>query len=219
MRRFSFWLLAVLSLFNWLVFFKFFSVVHCQIVPRPNMLGWIEETGMVRFKLRGINPLWWFSIVFVVWSISILLTFLTERYELVRTEDWGYLLVQKGPKPEPDLPSKIQKLTKSLNTASDSMRQIEVEIEKRQELVRELEKQADTASKITTLNKEQRDAVAQLLRDEIKSDERQNFWTAQLLAFFYAALGVALSEAYRYAMRWRARRRLEGPAVIAELDQ
>jgi hypothetical protein len=61
---------------------------------------------------------------------------------------------------------------------------------------------------LAALNKEQLEAVAQVLRSEIKSDERQNFWTAQFLAFFYAALGVALSEGYRFILRWRARRKL-----------
>jgi hypothetical protein len=106
-----------------------------------------------------------------------------------------------------ELPARIQTLTKSLNSAAETIGQIEQEIEKRQELVAQLQRDAD-ASKLSTLNKEQMDAVAQVLRSEIKSDERQNFWSAQLLAFFYAALGVALSEGYRFVLRWRARRKL-----------
>lgn len=111
---------------------------------------------------------------------------------------------------EQDLPSKIQKLTASLNSAAEVIGQIELEIKQRQELVQQLEKDADKASKLAALNKDQLDAVAQVLRTEIKSDERQNFWTAQILAFFYAALGVALSELYRFIMRWRARKRIVG---------
>jgi hypothetical protein len=50
------------------------------------------------------------------------------------------------------------------------------------------------------------DAVALVLRSEIRGEERHNFWGAQFLAFFYAALGVALSEGYRFVIRWRTRR-------------
>jgi hypothetical protein len=107
-----------------------------------------------------------------------------------------------------DLPSRIQTLTKSLNSAAETIGQIEDEIKQRQALVQRLERDADTASKLADLNKEQMGAVAQVLRSEIRSDERQNFWSAQFLAFFYAALGVALSEGYRFILRWRARRRL-----------
>jgi hypothetical protein len=53
------------------------------------------------------------------------------------------------------------------------------------------------------------DAVALVLKGEIQTDQRQNFWAAQALAFFYAAVGVALSELYRFIPRWRARRKLE----------
>lgn len=107
-----------------------------------------------------------------------------------------------------ELPARIQTLTASLNSAAETIGQIEAEIKRRQELVEQLQHDADTAAKVSALNKDQMDAVAQVLRSEIKSDERQNFWSAQLLAFFYAALGVGLSEGYRFFLRWRARKRL-----------
>jgi myo-inositol-1-phosphate synthase len=109
-----------------------------------------------------------------------------------------------------DLPSRIQTLTDSLNLAAKTIGQIETEIEQRQQLVRQLEKDAETASKVSVLNKEQMEAVAQVLRAEIKNDGQENFWRAQLLAFFYAALGVGLSEGYRFFLRWRVKRKLNG---------
>jgi hypothetical protein len=108
----------------------------------------------------------------------------------------------------PDLPARISTLTESLNGAAKTIDAIEHEIKQRQALVEQLEREADTASKLKTLNKDQLDAVAQVLKGEIQSDQRQNFWNAQALAFFYAAVGVALSELYRFILRWRARRRL-----------
>jgi hypothetical protein len=108
----------------------------------------------------------------------------------------------------PDLPARISTLTTSLKGAAETIGAIEQEIKQRQVLVEQLEREADTASKLKTLNKEQLDAVAQVLKGEIQGDQRRNFWSAQGLAFFYAAVGVALSELYRFILRWRARRRL-----------
>jgi hypothetical protein len=120
----------------------------------------------------------------------------------------AFFTIDGRPK-QADLSVKIQTLTSSLNSAAQSIGQIEAEITKRQALVEQLQHDADVAAKLSALNKDQMDAVAQVLRSEIKSDERQNFWSAQLLAFFYAALGVALSEGYRFILRWRARRKLQ----------
>ncbi len=111
-----------------------------------------------------------------------------------------------------ELPEKILTLTKSLNSAAETIGQIEDEIKQRQKLVQTLERDAETASKLSALNKDQLDAVAQVLRSEIKSEERQSFWSAQLLALFYAALGVALSEGYRFILRQIAKRRLQSVA-------
>ncbi|HEX3600247.1 MAG TPA: hypothetical protein VHU84_08885 [Lacipirellulaceae bacterium] len=99
-------------------------------------------------------------------------------------------------------------MTASLNGAAKTIGAIEEQIRQRQALVEQLEREADTASKVKGLNKEQLDAVAQVLKNEIHIDQQQNFWSAQALAFFYAAIGVALSELYRFILRWRARRRL-----------
>jgi hypothetical protein len=122
------------------------------------------------------------------------------------------ILSNVPPEKEADLPARISMLTSSLNAAAKTIGAIEEEIKQRQALVDQLSKEADAAEKLKTLNKEQMDAVAQVLRSEIKSEERQNFWTAQFLAFFYAALGAALSEGYRFILRWRARRRLQSVA-------
>jgi hypothetical protein len=114
-----------------------------------------------------------------------------------------------APKPKTaDLPMQIGILTDSLKDAAKTIDSIEQEIKQRQALVDQLEREADTASKLKTLNADQLNAVAQVLGAELKTDQRQNFWNAQGLAFFYAAVGVALSELYRFILRWRARRRV-----------
>lgn len=107
-----------------------------------------------------------------------------------------------------DLPTQITALTQSLNGAAKTIGEIERQIKQRQLLVEQLEREAQTASNLKTLNKDQLDAVAAVLNREIKSDQSHNFWGTQALAFFYAAVGVALSELYRFILRWRKRRRL-----------
>ncbi len=121
---------------------------------------------------------------------------------------YGFQLLVSPQKTVVDLPTRINTLTESLKDAAKAIDAIEQEIKQRQALVEQLEREADTASKLKTLSKDQLDAVAQVLKSEIQSDQRQNFWSAQVLAFFYAAVGVALSELYRFILRWRARRRL-----------
>jgi hypothetical protein len=91
-----------------------------------------------------------------------------------------------------------------LNSAAKTISEIEGEIKKREELVRRLQSDAETATKLSELNKPQLDAVAQVLKGEIERDQRQSFWTAQGLAVFYAILGVALAELYHWIIRrWR----------------
>jgi len=151
---------------------------------------------------RRLENLWRTTIGFV--AVAIALVSLTAQLANV-WELKDKLFIRK----ESDLPARIEVLTKSLNTAAVTIGQIEDQIKQRQLLVTQLQHDAETASKLSALNKEQLDAVASVLRSEIKSDQSQNFWSTQLLAFFYAALGVALSEGYRFVIRWRLRRKLE----------
>lgn len=156
------------------------------------MSNWLDR-GIDRFR----------SVMIVVVAGAALVSASSSLFSKLEIAFFG----EKVAKPS-NLPAKVQTLTASLNTAAQVIGQIEAEIKQRQELVQQLERDADQASKLAALNKDQLDAVAQVLRTEIRSDERQNFWTAQLLAFFYAALGVALSELYRFIMRWRARTKI-----------
>jgi biopolymer transport protein ExbB/TolQ len=118
---------------------------------------------------------------------------------------------------QPDLAERIRTLTGSLNSAARTISEIEGEIKKREELVRRLQSDAETASKLSALNKPQLDAVAQVLKSEIERDQRQSFWMAQGLAIFYTILGVALTELYHWIMRRRRRREIgqatEEPSV------
>lgn len=107
------------------------------------------------------------------------------------------------PKTE-DLSVRMRTLTNSLNSAATTISQIEDEIRQRQSLVAKLQQDAEEASKLSTLNKDQLAAVAQLLKSQTES----SFWSSQGLALFYAVFGVALSELYRFVARRSGRVRL-----------
>jgi hypothetical protein len=115
-------------------------------------------------------------------------------------------IVHEKPK-EIDLAQRIRVLTESLNAAAETIGEIEDQIRQREILVQKLQEDADTASKLTSMNKEQLDAVAQVLKGQIEKEQHQTFWSAQLLAFFYTILGVILAELYHFIeKRWRRRK-------------
>jgi hypothetical protein len=113
-----------------------------------------------------------------------------------------------GPKNAPrTLEDRIRELTESLNRSATTIQDIENEITKRQALVTQLQKNADTASKLATVNKEQVSAIAQVLRTQIELQERNSFWFNQGVNALYMLLGVALGELVRWFLRWRAKQR------------
>lgn len=119
------------------------------------------------------------------------------------------------PKPkEIDLQERIRSLTSSLNSAAKSISDIEGEIKQREALVQRLVKDAETASKLAGINREQVDAVAQALKGEIERDQERNFWSTQLLALFYTLLGVVLAEVFHLIQRrWSARKKDSRPGL------
>jgi len=107
----------------------------------------------------------------------------------------------------PTLEDRIRELTQSLNKSATTIQEIENEITKRQALVSQLRKDAETASKLATVNKEQVDAIAQVLRTQIQAQERNSFWFNQGINALYMFLGVGLGELVRWFLRWRAKRK------------
>jgi len=103
-----------------------------------------------------------------------------------------------------ELPDRIRVLTDSLNAAARAIGDIESEIQERKELVDKLKRDAEIANNLKQLNKEQVDAVAQVLRSQIDREQKEGFWATQGIAFFYTILGVFLAEAFRWGSnRWK----------------
>jgi hypothetical protein len=116
----------------------------------------------------------------------------------------GFVIV--GPFSDPVRPvtieQRIETLTGSLKAASETIADIEKEINSRKALVTQLQNDAATAKGLIALNKEQVEAVSQALRHEISEAETKNFWTGLATNFAFTLLGFGLSEGWRW---WRGR--------------
>jgi hypothetical protein len=98
------------------------------------------------------------------------------------------------------LEQRIALLTTNLDQASSAISDIEREIDERRQIVSRLEEQRQIAEAITTLNKEQVEAVAQLFKGEVEASNRRSFWrdiwvTVAVSAFFYI-LGAVTPATY-----------------------
>jgi hypothetical protein len=122
------------------------------------------------------------------------------------TSVFGTYERKKQPK-EPNLEEKIVLLTKNLNDAARAISDVEREVQTRQKLADKLRSDAEEAQTLVTLNQKQVEAVAQALRGQLEERERASYWWNLGQNFFFAALGVALSELYRWIVRKVNRRR------------
>jgi F0F1-type ATP synthase membrane subunit b/b' len=107
----------------------------------------------------------------------------------------------------PDVQERIALLSGSLNSAAKAISEIESEIKQREALVQRLKDDAETATKLTTMSKEQTEAVAQVLRGEMEKEKERSFWGTNLSNLFYAVLGIVLAELFRMIRSaWKRKR-------------
>jgi hypothetical protein len=109
-------------------------------------------------------------------------------------------------------------LSSNLEQASQAISEIEAEIAQRQQLVAQLEQQRQTAEGVSRLNKEQVEAVAQLLRGEVRANERQSFWLDVIIEVITSAaffmLGLVFPTIVRTVKRiLREKARVISPAA------
>jgi hypothetical protein len=110
------------------------------------------------------------------------------------------------------LEEKVRVLSASLSGSVQAITDIQREIRARQELVATLQKDAATASKLIDLNREQVEAIADVMR----SEQERSFWGNQVLAVFYVLLGVGAAELYRALVRrWRKKRLMQSAPASA----
>lgn len=88
---------------------------------------------------------------------------------------------------------RIQRLSTSLKEAVGLINQIEEEIKSRQALVKKLKSDIETYNSIVSLKRTEVEAVAQVLRKELKKEGRRSFWRGIAVNFAFFVLGAVAS--------------------------
>ena len=91
---------------------------------------------------------------------------------------------------EETVQDRIQKLTTSLREAAELISNVESEIKGRSALADKLQSDVETYNKIVQLKKPEVEAVAQLLREELKREGKRSFWKGFAMNFVYFLLGA-----------------------------
>jgi hypothetical protein len=89
------------------------------------------------------------------------------------------------------LRERTQRLTKALEVAmtalAETSDELQLEVEQGQRLVTKLERDAHTYEELAKVSRDQAEAVAVLVRGEVKAEGRRSFWTQLWVQF---VLGV-----------------------------
>lgn len=105
------------------------------------------------------------------------------------------------PQKERSLPEKIKALTGSLSQSANIITEIESEIKERQGLVEKLQQDAKAAERLAKINRDQAEAVALMVREEIVRQDKSNFWISNLINLGYVVLGIVLGDIYQRLKR------------------
>jgi len=111
-----------------------------------------------------------------------------------------YLRERKRSKEE-TIQDRIQRLTTSLREATELIGNIESEINGRSALADKLRSDVETYSKIVQLKKPEVEAVAQLLREELKREGRRSFWKGFATNFVFFLLGAIATGIITFATK------------------
>ena len=85
---------------------------------------------------------------------------------------------------------RIRRLTNSLREATKLISHIESEIVTRSALAEKLQKDIDLHDKLMKLKEPEIEAVAQLLRGELKKEGKRTFWKGFAINFIFFIIGI-----------------------------
>ena len=94
---------------------------------------------------------------------------------------------------EETLETRVDALTSSLGDATQLISQIESEIRGRSELAGKLREDVERYNQLKKLSAPEVEAVAQVLRGELKSEGSKSFWKGVVVNFVFFLLGAASS--------------------------
>lgn len=110
----------------------------------------------------------------------------SATYEILR-----YLLGDKTK--EETIDQRIRRLSSSLIEAANLISQIETEIASRQALAEKLKNDIKIYEQITSLKQSEIEAVTQVLRKELKNENRRSFRDAVIVDFVFFVVGAGFS--------------------------
>jgi t-SNARE complex subunit (syntaxin) len=96
---------------------------------------------------------------------------------------------------------RINKLTSSLQESTNLIAEVEAEIFERSALVEKLKKDAETYEQVVKLKGPEVEAVAQLLRGELKKEGSRSFWKGVAVNFLFFVLGLIASVLLNLVMK------------------
>ena len=118
------------------------------------------------------------------------------------------------------LEQKIEMLSSNLEDAARVISEIEADIAQRQVLVERLEEQRRTTEELLTLNQDQIEAVAGILRSELQREARSRFWfdiaTRVAIAAFFFLLGIYWQRITEFVSRILPGRFREAPSFAED---
>lgn len=88
---------------------------------------------------------------------------------------------------------RIEKLSRALTDATNSIGGIERELKERHRLVEKLRQDCDRYDQLAKLKATEVEAVVQSLRGELRQEGRRSFWQSALLNFIFFSAGVLVT--------------------------
>jgi t-SNARE complex subunit (syntaxin) len=118
----------------------------------------------------------------------ILLTMAAGLIGSILVED--FFKKQRSPKTQGTIEDRIKQLTSSLQESTKLISQVESEISERSALVEKLKKDSETYEQIVKLKEADVEAIAQLLRGELKKEGNRSFWKGVAVNFLFFIFGL-----------------------------
>ncbi len=103
-----------------------------------------------------------------------------------------YVRKLRAPKGE-TIQDRVARLTHSLEEATSLIANIEEEVKARSSLVTQLQNDVDRYNKLVEIKRPEVEAIAQLLRGELKREGRASFWKSFAVNFIFFILGAGVS--------------------------
>jgi peptidoglycan hydrolase CwlO-like protein len=125
---------------------------------------------------------------------SFLMLFVTAVFGGVSSLVYAFL--ERGGRripPQENAEQRVERLTKSLREAASFVDEIETEIAASQAKARKLQADVERYEQLSRIHREDLEAIATVLRIELRDESRRTFWQNFAMNFGFFLLGAAAS--------------------------